>query len=319
MLRASRFIGTLRGILGRVAVLGLALGVATGVLLDSAPAAGQSGEQWSSTYLPNMTWVDVEAALERSDMVIMPLGNLEQHGPHDPIGTDYYDGLVRAKMIGERADVVVAPSLFVGYAPYHLGFPGSISISQETMVQVLFEVAESLIHHGFRRILVLNEHGGNEEVVDDFISKVNHETEAYAVNVGLRSRFEGVGTWWEDPFDLEFDSHAGIIETSLMLYLTPDLVRMDRAAPAEITYPPELQKVYESLDQHPELSEVLSAGIFTPEESGKETMTHQISSNGVYSSGDPRKATAELGKKYMDEYMSRVLAFIEAWDSVHER
>ena len=120
-------------------------------------------------------------------MVIIPVGSLEQHGPHLPIGTDFLNGLERAKLVAQRTDVLVAPILFVGNAPYHLGFPGTVSLPAETIQKVYFEAAQSLMRHGFRRFLILNSHGGNRVISQYIADRINHETEGIAVELGAAS------------------------------------------------------------------------------------------------------------------------------------
>ena len=95
--------------------------------------------------LQEMSWVDVRDYLRSSDMVIIPLGATEQHGPHLPLGTDYYEAFEMSKKISKKTGVVVAPVLFVGYSVYHSGFQGSLSLKPETMEQVLSQVGEKII------------------------------------------------------------------------------------------------------------------------------------------------------------------------------
>ena len=121
-------------------------------------------EQKVKNFLPHMTWPEVRDLLVRSDMVLIPIPALEQHGPHGPIGTDYYSGIERSKLIAQRTDILVAPILFVGQSPYHLSFPGSIALSAETLQRVYFEAAQSLIDQGFRRILLYASHAGNQYI-----------------------------------------------------------------------------------------------------------------------------------------------------------
>jgi creatinine amidohydrolase len=76
-----------------------------------------------------MTWPEVEALLKRTDMVIIPVGAIEQHGPQGPVGTDFLNGVEVAKLIAQQTDVLVAPILLPGNSPYHMGFPGTITLS----------------------------------------------------------------------------------------------------------------------------------------------------------------------------------------------
>src|SRR5438552_984977 len=134
--------------------------------LAPVAAGAQTNPLWHEekvkNYLPHMTWPEVRELLTRTDIAIIPVPSLEQHGLHAPIGTDFYSGVERAKLIALRTDVLVAPILFVGQSPYHMDLPGTVTLSAATMQQVYFEAAQSLIRHGFRRILLLNSHAGNQ-------------------------------------------------------------------------------------------------------------------------------------------------------------
>src|SRR5437870_7820659 len=88
-------------------------------------------EEKVKNYLPHMTWPEVQDLLTRTDMVIIPVPSLEQHGPQTPIGTDFLSGVERAKLVAQRTDVLVAPDIMAGSLPYHMGFPGTISFSTE--------------------------------------------------------------------------------------------------------------------------------------------------------------------------------------------
>ena len=98
-------------------------------LLATSNLGAQTNPLWGETkiknYLPHMSWTEVEDLLTRTDMVLMPVGSLEQHGPHLPIGTDFLNGLERAKLVAQQTDVLVAPILFVGNAPLSPGLSGN--------------------------------------------------------------------------------------------------------------------------------------------------------------------------------------------------
>ena len=114
----------------------------------------QSNPLWSEqkvkNFLPHMTWPEVKDLLSRTDMVLIPIPALEQHGLHGPIGTDYYSGVEQSKLIAQRTDILVAPILFVGQSPYHLEFPGTTALSAETLQRVYFEAAQSVIDQELR-------------------------------------------------------------------------------------------------------------------------------------------------------------------------
>ena len=160
-------------------------------LLSSA-AMAQTNPLWhevkTKNYLPHMTWPEVRDLLTRSDVALIPVPAIEQHGPQTPMGTDYYAGVERLKLIAQRTDALVVPVLLAGQSPYHMGFPGTITLSTDTMQRVYFETVQSLIHHGFRRILLHDSHAGNQYVTRYVVDRINQETEAVAVNLNRPSR-----------------------------------------------------------------------------------------------------------------------------------
>jgi len=262
-----------------------------------------------SLLLQEMSWVDVKEYLKKSDMVIIPLGSTEQHGPHLPLGTDTYRATGMAGRISARTGVAVAPILQVGYCEYHTGFPGTISISPDAMEQVLFEAVQSLIKHGFRRFLFLNQHGGNDIIQDRLLHKINHTTEAVAVSIGHGSPIQK----WEGEF---FDWHAGYRETSVMLHLAPHLVRMDRAKKPEITFSPRAKRFMDHFEKKPHLKHVWGQLLGVPAATGKGGASNEISSNGVWSFQDPRTANREHGKKIVDKEVEAAVRFINDWKSI---
>ncbi len=92
----------------------------------------------SRNYLPHMSWPEVQDLPARTDVVIIALGALEQHGPQLPAGTDYLSAGERAKLIAQKTEVLVAPILLPGLSPYRMEFPGTISLSHETLQASLF-------------------------------------------------------------------------------------------------------------------------------------------------------------------------------------
>jgi creatinine amidohydrolase len=271
---------------------------------------GRSEEEAKPLVLQEMTWTDVEDYLKTCDMVIIPIGSTEQHGPHLPLGTDSYIATDMAKMISARTGVMVAPVLLTGYSVYHSGFSGTLSLKPETMEQVLFESAEMLIKHGFRRIMFLNGHGGNTIVQSKTIHRINHNTEAIAVALGDYARGE------PEPQKDWFDQHAGIGETSVMLFLEPELVRMDRAEKPKIRFTPQMQKYLMHGRKNPGMMGIFWSLLATPEETGKGGASHQISSSGVWSFSDPKQATKENGEKQIINRVEGASKFIEAWKQV---
>jgi creatinine amidohydrolase len=319
----------------RIAVAALAASLAVLATEGGASAAPQPASTASPTnplwragkvrnYLPDMTWPEVQDLLKRTDMVIIPVGALEQHGPQGPIGTDFYNGVEEAKLIAQQTDILVAPIMMPGNSPYHMGFPGTITISAETLEKVYFEAAQSLIQHGFKRFVFLNAHGGNAATTRFIVDRINQETLATAVDLD-----QAIGPFMDDakmppairnemakqPDVNGFDHHAGVNETSQSLYLIPSLVDMKAAPPPHaLTLPPHLQPMLPRVDTSDRtttlifLSEALKA-----KSTGKHTSTREMTSTGVWSEADPAQASAGRGKANVDAFVSGSVQFIEAW------
>ena len=145
-------------------------------------------EQKVKNYLPHMTSPEVRDLLTRTDMVVLTVASLEQHGLQGPIGTDYLSVVERAKLIAQKTDVLVAPILFPGNSPYHMAFPGTITLPAETIQLVYFQAAQSLIASGFKRFLFLNGHAGNASIVHYVVDRINHETAGIAVELDVAAR-----------------------------------------------------------------------------------------------------------------------------------
>ncbi len=126
------------------------------------------------------TWPEVEAYLGRSTGIIMPIGSTEQHGPTGFIGTDALCPELIADAIAEEIDVMIAPTINVGMAQHHLGFPGSMSLKPSTLIAVVRDCVMSLARHGFDRFFFINGHGGNTPSLQAAFSEIYAERSFYA-------------------------------------------------------------------------------------------------------------------------------------------
>ncbi len=303
---------SIRSMLAAALVLG-------GVLCLQAPAEAQTSPIWSQekvpNYLPHMTVPEVRDLLTRTDMVIIPVTSLEQHGLHLPLGTDYYSGIERAKLIAAQTDVLVAPILIPGQSPYHMGFEGTISLSSETIQQVMVEATESLIRHGFKRFLFLSAHGGNAAATTFIVDRINQETAGIAVDLGSavgpfrdRERLSSI------PDPGLFDRHAGVSETSRALYLMPDLVDLEAAVPAQLTLPSHMEDMLpDVLAGDPTALKVFLAEGLKAEETGKGTSAREMSTTGAWSVQDPKEASLEDGRVATEVFVDAAVRFIERW------
>jgi creatinine amidohydrolase len=271
-------------------------------------------EERVKNYLPHMTWPEVQDLLARTDMALIPVPSLEEHGPQTPIGTDYFGGVERAKLIAQKTDVLVAPVLMAGLSPYHMEFPGTIALSPDTVQRVYFETAQSLIHHGFRRFLFLNSHFGNQYMTAYVADRINQETPAIAVE--LTSAVAPLLPR-ETTSSTQFDRHAGVGETSGALYLFPSLVDISKAGKNDLTLPDHLNKaLLQVISGDRVTTQVFLAEALKPKPTGKHTSTREMSATGVWSQRDTREASAQIGREETESFVNAAVAFIEKWKTL---
>jgi len=267
-----------------------------------------------------MTRPEVQDLLTRSDMVIIPVASLEQHGLHLPIGTDYLNGVERAKLIAQRADVLVAPILLPGQSPYHMGFAGTITLPSTLIQEVYVEAAKSLMRHGFKRFLMLNSHGGNSAITRFIVDRINQETEGIAVDLGsvlgpFRPRVAARPE--SDAVPRVFDRHGGTSETSNSMYLIPELVDLEAAETAELALLPHMERMLPAVVAgDPTALAVFLAEGLKDEATGKGTSAAEMSSTGVWGVRDPRESTAERGRAATESLVTAAVAFIERWNEL---
>ena len=179
--------------------------------------------------LQQATWPEVEAYLEQSDAIVIPIGSTEQHGPTGLIGTDAIcPEVIAGGMAGQG--VLVAPTLSIGMAQHHLAFPGSITLRPATLMAVIADVVGSLASQGFRRFLFLNGHGGNIATVHAAFAEIWAGSSiagiASDLHLELFNWFQGgrVKQLSADLFGDAEGSHATPSEISITWYAFPDKV-----------------------------------------------------------------------------------------------
>jgi creatinine amidohydrolase len=275
-----------------------------------------------TNYLPHMTVPEVQDLRTRSDMVIIPVASLEQHGLHLPIGTDYLNGVARAQLVAQQADVLVAPILLPGQSPYHMGFEGTITLPSTLVQEVYVEAAKSLIRHGFKRFLILNAHGGNRAITTFIVDRINQETEGIAVDLGavlgpFQDRVAVVGDTRVSSSEPVFDRHGGTSETSNSMYLIPELVDLAAAINAELTLPEHLEAMLpDVVAGDPTALAVFLAEGLKDAATGKGTSAAEMSTTGVWGVRDPRESTAERGRVSTEVMVNAAVAFIDRWNEL---
>lgn len=172
--------------------------------------------------LADVPWTDLETV--ETDRALIPVGSTEQHGPHAPLGTDTITATAVAEAGADAMtdEVVIAPPIPVGIAEEHRSFTGTLWVSPDTFRAYVYEYVESLTHHGFDRVVLVNGHGGNAAALREVAARLTRDEIATVVPF----------TWF-DAVDTELPmGHGGARETSLLQSVHPDLVHDERCADA---------------------------------------------------------------------------------------
>jgi creatinine amidohydrolase len=235
-----------------------------------------------------MTWEEAQEALQETDIILLPVGSTEQHGPHLPLGNDALQVRERARRIVVKLEemgvkAVAGPLIPFGTASYHMSFPGTIHLQPSTFQALMWDVCLSLYHHGFRKFALLMGHGGNLASMQVVAQQLVDEIEDIQTLV-LNWLPMGVKHYGEILTSKKNEGHAGEGETSRLLAVHPELVEMKRAR----VYYSEKADRAESAD-HP----LLGGGILKPTRSWREVAPYG-------SVGDPTLAKAQTGEKFWD-------------------
>jgi creatinine amidohydrolase len=185
-------------------------------------------------FFPYLTWTDIQAMPEKENTVIIqPVGAIEQHGPHLPIIVDAAIGMgVLGKALEKLAPDIPAyslPCLYYGKSNEHWHFPGTITLSAQTLLSVLMEVAGSLYRSGFRKLVLMNSHGGQPQVIEIAARDIHQQYGDFLVFPLFLWRVPHLAAELLTERELTYGIHAGDGETSLLLSLLPDSVKMERA------------------------------------------------------------------------------------------
>jgi creatinine amidohydrolase len=264
--------------------------------------------KFRSYNLADLTYVDIREYLKTKDIVMVPVASTEQHGPHLPLKTDTVTAEEVSRRVADHVSVLYTPCIWTGYSPQHMHQPGmgrgTITVRAETLLNLMYDVARSLIHHGFNRIIFINGHGSNIKVVDPVLRKLRYDTGAligfvkpYMENyVGL---MEGL---MENPPEETPGWHASELETSQMLahdvVKGTNYVRMDRAEKTLAHIPEFLPKSFAKKDGMPDI-ELDGYKYFNfPMDH------HEFIESGTI--GNPLRATADKGEEALRRYAAHV-------------
>jgi len=171
--------------------------------------------------LENYSWKSARALFKSTNVALVPVGSTEQHGPQLPLGTDFLTAQALSESVARKARVICTPVIPVGVSPHHRQFWGTLWVTPDTFRQYMYEIALSLGYHGIRRIIFVNGHGGNSASLQEVSRKLR-----------LESIYSIVYQWWTAPDVVELEkrlfkskgTHAGAIETAMVLSVRPELV-----------------------------------------------------------------------------------------------
>ena len=181
--------------------------------------------------LTHLSWPEVAALPKDEGVVILPIGAIEQHGPHLPTQTDslIVSYILEATLhhLPSEVQAWALPPLNYGKSNEHTGFPGTISLTAKTLLAVLHDIAVSVQRAGFRRLAFINGHGGNSALLEVAARDIRAAT-------GLMCFCLQPALYVDPPFEIStaercFGIHAGELETSLVLEIAPELVQMEKA------------------------------------------------------------------------------------------
>jgi creatinine amidohydrolase len=245
------------------------------------------GETSMSVLFAEKSWPEIGEYVKRKALAILPVGQVEEHGPHLPLNTDIViaEGvaLAVAHAIEGRHPVLVLPGVWSGYSLKKMNrWPGVMSIRSEVLTEYIFDIFSSLADMGFRKILTINAHGMNPEIIKLAARRISDRSDLHVATT----------SWWTlaaatvkriRKSEIGGELHGGEFETSLMLYLS-DLVDMSKATNTDFMR-------YRSDFYAPDMFASAPGG------TAFSTWYVQESKTGVY--GDPTKASKETGEAVM--------------------
>jgi creatinine amidohydrolase len=243
--------------------------------------------------MAEMTSVEFKQAMETVEIGLIPVGATEQHGPNLALGTDYRVGHAFAQRIAERRHqrAIVVPPIPFGLSYHHMGFAGTVTLTPETFITVCVETARSLKRNGINHLLFVNGHNGNTAVLNVVTTKLQYED---GMRAATSFYFGQAADKVKQHAKTVRYGHACEIETSVLMALTPDLVRRDALEPGDMI-PTERKFAFNN--------QAYALQVPIP--------FHEQTKNGVF--GDARLANAEIGEDIVGTALERTVEFIDGF------
>ncbi len=255
-------------------------------------------ERGESILWQNLSSPELGELARMGAVAIVPVGAIEQHGPHLPVGVDTIAASEVARRAAEEIEefpVVVTPPVWWGVSPHHMGFAGTINLSTDTLIALLTDICRSVSKHGFERILILNGHGGNAGLVEVAAQRLTEGPEKVWVAAATYFRMISEELDAIGESELGGMSHAGEMETSVVLAVQPSLVRMDRA----------VDEPRRRLTSFTKADARLGGTVYYPLDLRRD------SRSGVL--GVPGVASAEKGERILQAAVDKLVAFLREY------
>lgn len=271
--------------------------------------------------LADQSSADVKEYLEEKDIVLIPIASLEQHGPHLPLCTDKLQAEEIAQRAGEKAKVLYTPCVWMGYSPQHMyevgAGTGTITVRARVLLDLWYDIGRSLIHHGFNKLVYVNNHGSNVKIIEPALRQLRYDTGAFVCMTKLYGeRYMGlIDDIMENPPEETPGWHSSELETSAVMAHDPALVQMDRAVHQRVKKPDWFPEGFVKLDGAPDVEFQGYQYFWFP------TDHADFTESGVI--GNPMRATAEKGEIAFDRYADHLAAALAEFETlevnVHDR
>ena len=250
-----------------------------------------------------LTSPEVKERIQKTDVALLPVGSIEQHGPHLPVDTDAYDAGYLALRVAEACGnpkPLVLPLIPYGVSYHHDDFPGTLSLSNETLSRVVHEVGMAAAANGIKKLIIINGHGGNSPALNQAAQTISRDARIFVCVDSGETSDTDIDALIETPNDV----HAGEAETSTSLAIRPHLVKMNAA----ISSIPKFSSRYLNFSSKHSVSWY--------------GHTREISAVGIM--GNPLKASAEKGVKIWEIMIAHLVALVEdikpmTLDEIHNR
>ncbi len=256
-----------------------------------------------------MSYDEVGELLKKNDTVMIPMGSNEKHGAHCVLATDTMTTMGIVREAAPLAETPYTPVIPVGYSPHHMGRvgegAGTLTFSGATYRAMVYELAMSMIYHGFNKIVFVSHHGSNSKVIDDVLRKIRYETECFVCwyKTPTERDYSIVGNIMEGPPEETPGWHAGEMETSTVWAWDETLIDMDKAKQDRTHAPEWMGPKFSKKDGAATVQFMGAENIMVPMEH------HEYSDTATI--GNPFRGNKEKGQEYFTVSAKALAAFLE--------